>query len=158
MQRRRNHFSPTAPVLMSAIAMLLLLAACGGEVAPATPTPGSAGGTAQDKASLVAALQKSGLTVTEQGSVEQPFFSLKGVSLKADNEYIQVFEYADEAAAQKDASKIASDASIEGFRIDWLGPPHFYRVGRMIVIYPGTDQKVLAALESALGKPFAAAP
>jgi hypothetical protein len=147
----------TVFAVISAISMLLLLAACGGETAPATPTPGSgSSGLAQDKASLIASLEKSGLTVTEEGSVEQPFLSVTGTSLKVDSEYIQVFEYPDEAAAQKDAAKIAPDGSIEGYRIDWLGPPHFYRVGSMIVIYPGTDQKVLTALETALGKPFAA--
>lgn len=143
--------------LLSAFTLLFLLAACGGEPA-ATTTAGSGSGLAQDKASLIAALQKSGLTVAEEGNVEQPFLSLRGVSLKAGSEFIQVFEYPDEAAAQQDVSKISADGSIRGYRIDWLGPPHFYRVGRMVAIYPGTDQATLTALESALGKPFAAVP
>lgn len=154
MSTDRVRYRSLLLALVSAFCMLLL-AACGGEPAASTPTPGSGAGMAQDKATLVAALQKSGLTVTEEGSVDQPFLSLRGVSLKAGSEFLQVFEYPDEAAAQKDVAKIAADGSIQGYRIDWLGPPHFYRVGRMVVIYPGTDQAVLTALESALGKPFA---
>jgi hypothetical protein len=176
--RYRSRPLTAALLLALALALALLLAACNGETPPPTattgqgtpPTPtaqgtsstataGQAGsGLAQSKAALTTALQNAGFTVTADGSLQQPFLSVTGESLKVGTEFVQAFEYATETEAQQDALKIAPDATISGYRIDWIGPPHFYRSGPLLVIYPGMDRQVLAALESALGKPFAEAP
>ena len=40
-------------------------------------------------------------------------------------------------------------------RISWIAPPHFFRKERVIVLYLGTDAKVLAVLTELLGAQFA---
>ena len=84
--------------------------------------------------------------------------SVTGEAFQAGNEAIQVFEYADQGAAEKDSAKIHPDGTIDGTNVGWMAQPHFYRAGRIIAIYIGTDQKVLAALDSTIGPPFATGP
>ncbi len=121
---------------------------------PASP-PTSHGGPVVDQPSLIDALRQAGHTVNPVGTIQQPFLSAPGNTVQVNNETIQVFEYESEAAASADAAKIPPDANIPGMMINWVAQPHFYRSGRIIVIYPGTDPTVLAALETALGEPFA---
>jgi hypothetical protein len=138
---------------------MLLVVACAMPGAPATPaptsSPGGAGALAQDKAGLLTALGNAGVTVSSTGQVEQPFLSVPGEAFSAGGGTLQVFEYPDEAAARRDADKIKPDGTIEGYSIGWVDRPHFYRAGRMLVVFLGTDPTVLSALEAALGKPFA---
>jgi hypothetical protein len=113
---------------------------------------------AHDKTSLLAALRGMGLTVSSAGMVRQPFLAPVGQGFAINHvarDTIQVFEYADSAAATRDTAKIRPDGSIPGLVIDWIGQPHFYRMGRLVVIYPGTTARVLAALRAVVGKPFA---
>ncbi len=37
----------------------------------------------------------------------------------------------------------------------WVAPPHFFQEGRVLVLYAGADQTVLAALTELLGPQFA---
>jgi hypothetical protein len=155
-------------LVLMAMALLATLGACGqpttGAPTPTPPTlptptsqsgPAQPGAQAQDKASLLDALRQGGMSVEAAGSLQQPFLSVPGESVKVNNADIQVFEYPDEAAVEGDASKITPDGHIRGASIGWMAQPHFYRSGRLLVIYLWTDPAMLAALESALGKPFA---
>ncbi|HUS14978.1 MAG TPA: hypothetical protein VM536_08155 [Chloroflexia bacterium] len=125
---------------------------------PATPgslppgTPGSLPATA-GQAELVAALQAAGLTLAPGGPVQQPFLAVPGAAFNRGD--VQVFEYADAAAAGADAAKIQADGSIPGVMVDWMAQPHFYRTGRLVVIYLGADPAALKALDSLLGPAFA---
>jgi hypothetical protein len=130
--------------------------------APTAPTATTAGGTAgtggiDTAQSLVDALAKAGITVSSTGPIQQPFFSVKGESYTAGTGYLQIFEYADQAAAGADAAKVKPDGTIEGYSVDWVASPHFYKMGRLIVIYLGDDTADLAALQGVLGDPFATA-
>ena len=143
-----------------AITCILSLAACdaGGTVPQPTATTGTGGtggGSGPDKASVVAALEKEGLTMDADGKVEQPFLSVPGEGYRFPESSFQLYEYPDEAAAQQDAAKIQPNGEIPGVRVEWLAPPRFYRTGRVLIIYVGTDQKVISALEAVAGKPFA---
>jgi hypothetical protein len=70
--------------------------------------------------------------------------------------HLNVFEYPTIAAAESDAARVSPDGSFVGNAvISWIGPPHFYKSGRLIVIYAGTDDAVLRPLEAVLGSPFA---
>jgi hypothetical protein len=117
--------------------------------------------SACDKTSLLAALRGMGFTVSSAGVVRQPFLAPVGEGFAINHvarDTIQVFEYPDAAAATRDTAKIRPDGSIPGLAIDWIDQPHFYRAGRVVVIYPGTTAKVLAALQAVVGKPFAVGP
>ena len=180
MLQARNPFVGRKAAILVALGSLFLISACGGatptpdtgatslpaagttpETAPkATPatTPGTTAGTVTDKAGLISALQSAGITVTSAGKVQQPFLSVPGEAFQAGSEVIQVFEYPGESAASADASKIKPDGTIAGSSVGWMAQPHFYHAGRLIVIYVGTDQRVLAALDSAMGPAFATGP
>lgn len=111
---------------------------------------------AKDFRSLVSSLRKSGLTVRRAGRVSQPFFSVKGRALTAGGEPVQVFEYASAKAAEREAGRVEPSGSGVGTsKASWMGPPHFYKGGRLIVLYVGSDGGVIKALEGALGPQFA---
>jgi hypothetical protein len=39
--------------------------------------------------------------------------------------------------------------------MSWMATPHFYKTGRILVLYVGDDQKVIDVLTGALGPQFA---
>lgn len=121
-----------------------------------TPTGEPRGGAVEDYDSLVEALTGAGATVEEAGEVEQPFFDVSGRIIKVNDADVQVFEFEDEAAAQAAADLVGSDGIVfDTIIVDWIATPHFYRSGRIIVLYVGEDAGVQQLLEAALGAPFA---
>jgi hypothetical protein len=132
----------------------------------ATPegSPGAAsdGGLIADQASFSDALQAQGLAVTEVGPLQQPFLQpqsgailqISGGDLSATAE-VQVYEYADAGAAQADSSQIGPDGNPRTAIIEWIAPPHFFRTGRIVVLYVGSDPAVLDVLSQLLGPQFA---
>lgn len=115
----------------------------------------SSGGVT-DYASLVDSLRAAGLRVEPAGEVDQPFFSVSGLVFSVPGGDVQVFEYDSNEAAQADAGQIAPDGNPIGpTMITWIAPPHFYRAGRLLVLYLGSDSQVMAALEATLGPQFA---
>ena len=110
----------------------------------------------QDQASLINALKAAGATVETGESITQEFFTPKGHTLKVNGSDLQVFEYASAEAMTKEASQVAPDGgSIGTSMVDWIDTPHFYKVGRIIVLYVGNDQKVLDLLNKVVGLQFA---
>lgn len=109
-----------------------------------------------DYSALVASLRAAGTSVKPGAKVEQPFFSVIGRSLQVDGEDVQVFEYPDAAAADAQAAQVSpTGTGIGTTRIHWIGPPHFYKKGRLLVLYIGDNDIVLSALETVLGPQFA---
>ena len=124
---------------------------------------GSVEGRLDHQPSFVDRLRSRGLTVEVDDYVRQPFLKVRGVvlrisggSLKEMTE-IQLFEYEDADAALSDAKRIGPEGSPEGTHIDWLGPPHFFRSGRIIVLYVGRDDAVVKLLTELLDPQFAGA-
>jgi hypothetical protein len=104
------------------------------------------------------ALESAGATVGREGEIDQPFFSVPGQVITINGESVQVFEYADTGQADAEADQVAPDGSSIGTTMtSWIGPPHFYRAGRLIVLYVGEDQSVIELLETFLGPQFAGA-
>ncbi len=57
---------------------------------------------------------------------------------------------------EADASKVSPDGgSVGTSMMSWIGPPHFLKKGRILVLYVGSDTKTLDALVSAMGPQFA---
>lgn len=143
-------------LLAGSLGLLLLVAACGGQ--PTSTPTASRGGPVIDYTSLVDNLRAAGLTVVEPlfGAIQQPFLSVTGKSLTVNGDDVQVFEYPDATSADADASHVSPDgSSVANIQIDWVGTPHFYQVGRLLVIYVGNNTAVVRALEAALGPQFA---
>lgn len=71
-------------------------------------------------------------------------------------EHVQVFEYPSAAAAEAQAALVSPNGrTIAAVKPHWLGPPHFFRSGKLIVLYVGNDEQVLRALQARLGPAFA---
>lgn len=128
------------------IAGLLL----GAADSPAANEPG------MDRARLIERLRGAGAPVERAGGAEQPFLSAKGVMIKVHGEDVQVFQYRNAAEADRQAAAVSPDGGTVGTtKVHWVGPPHFYKKGKLLVLYVGDDPKVLKALETVLGRQFA---
>ena len=133
---------------------LIVVLAVGLPVRSAAP-PGS-DQAVLDYAGLIKSLRAAGAPAERRGGVDQPFFSVDGKMLEVHGEDVQVFEYSDATAAEEEAALVSSSGSAVGTtKIHWVGPPHFFRKGRLIVLYVGDNCRVLKALEAVLGLQFA---
>ena len=149
-------------LFLSLIGLLFVVAvgcATGGEKSPG---PGqdqpkqSKSGTVSDYPSLIKSLRALGAGASAAGDVEQPFFFIKGEMIKVHSEDVQVFQYANAAAAEAEAAPISRDGMAVGTRkIFWVGAPHFFKKDKLLVLYVGDNAKVLKTLEALLGQQFA---
>ena len=143
---------------LSVVLLVFALAVSGCGSAPtasasnASPEPT----TVEDQAGLVAALEAAGATVEVGDSITQVFFSPEGNILKVNGADVQVFEYESVEAMENEASQVAPDGgSIGTSMVTWVDTPHFYKAGRIIVLYVGSDETILSLLEQMLGPQFA---
>jgi hypothetical protein len=152
---KRNLFS-----IVIVLVVVLLGLACSpqGTSAPeASATPNAVqGGAVEDQASLIDALRTGGAEVELGDTVEQAFFTVAGQILKVNGKDVQVFEYESPEKMEADAAQVASDGgSIGTSMVTWVEPPHFFKSGRVLVLYVGEDKAVIDLLKGALGEQFA---
>lgn len=138
---------------------VMLVAACSPQQqateVPATPVV-SHGGPVEDQVSLIDALRAAGAEVELGETVEQVFFSVTGQILKVNGADVQVFEYESPEAMEEDAAQVAPDGgSIGTSMVTWVATPHFYKAGRVLVLYVGDDAPILDLLKGVLGEQFA---
>ena len=132
----------------SVVLLLLMLACCNGNASPEA--------VVDDLDALIRELRNEGATVNIVGSVSQPFFSASGQVLRVNGEDVQVFEYENAAAAQGEGARVSPDGSSVGTTIiNWVSTPHFYKSGKVIVLYVGSSRELLSLLDSVLGPQFA---
>ena len=142
------------------LTVVLLSSACQpqGTQAPqasATPTASLDGGV-EDQTSLIEALRAGGAEVELGDAIEQTFFNVTGQIIKINNQDVQVFEYESAEKMEADANQVASDGgSIGTSMVTWIEPPHFFKSGRVLVLYVGQDQAMIDLLKGALGEQFA---
>ncbi len=79
---------------------------------------------------------------------------------------VETFEFASAEAADAAAEGVSATGSSIS-RVDsetgmgvassilWYGPPHFYKAGKLIVLYVGCDNDVIDALQETMGPQFA---
>lgn len=109
-----------------------------------------------DFTKLIARLRMQGAKVERDEGVSQPFFSVKARVLLVNSEGVQVFEFRTAASARAEARKVSPTGTTIGMsKPSWMGPPHFYLSGKLIVLYVGDDAQVKSLLESVLGPQFA---
>ena len=141
-----NHRNFLFPILLAALA----LSACGKNV----NTSGRA--RIEDRTSLTQALKDAGASVEPADAVQQEFFGPEGRILHVNGADLQVFEYPSAEAMEQDAAKVAPDGgSIGTTMVSWMDAPHFYKSGRVLALYVGSDQAVLDLLQRVLGAQFA---
>ncbi|HUF37167.1 MAG TPA: hypothetical protein VMN57_01480 [Anaerolineales bacterium] len=113
-------------------------------------------GAPEDFTGLVEALRTAGATVETGEPVEQPFLSKAGQIVRIDGADLQVFEYGSAEALEADAATISPDGgSTDTTMITWMATPHFFKSGRLLVLYVGDDAATLGLLETVLGEQFA---
>jgi hypothetical protein len=138
------------------IIVLVFASAISGCGTSATPSPSSEPLTVQDQASLLIVLQAAGATVETGDSITQEFFTPEGHAVKVNGAELQVFEYENAEAMEKEASQVAPDGgSIGTSMVTWIDTPHFYKAGRIIALYLGSDQTILGLLNKVMGTQFA---
>jgi len=138
--------------LFTLLLVPLLLAACGSQRSPVV----SHGGPVRDYVSLVDSLRADGATIDPTGTVSQPFFTPQGQLITVNGQDVQVFDFASTADADAVADTVSADGSSVGTTMMmWVATPHFYKAGKLIVLYVGDDSYVLSILEEVLGPQFA---
>lgn len=125
----------------------LILTACGGQ-----PASAQGYGTAE----FLEELREKGAEAQSGESVEQPFFSVIGTTINLNGESVQVFEYDSAETMESDAVLVDADGSSIGTSmVSWMATPHFYKKGRILVLYVGDNAETQGLLESVLGTQFA---
>lgn len=120
------------------------------------PAVSAHGGPVEGYVSLVDALRAAGAEVEPGEAVEQPFFSVTGQLIKVNAADVQVFEYETSEALEAEAALVAPDGgSVGTSMMMWMATPHFFKAGRVLVLYIGDDTAVLEILQSVLGEQFA---
>lgn len=151
-----NKISSTISLLIIAISLMACAPQPQAIEIPATPSPVVQGDPTEGQASLMNDLQNAGVDMELGDSVEQVFFSVKGRILKVNGMDVQVFEYESAEAMEADAVQVSADGgSVGTSMVSWMATPHFFKSGRVLVLYVGDDATVLEALKSELGEQFA---
>jgi hypothetical protein len=123
---------------------------------PATEPAATESSKVEDHHSFLAALEAAGATIETGEPISQAFFTPEGSIIKVNGMDVQVFEYESAEAMENEASQVAPDGgSIGTTMVTWMDTPHFYKAGRIIVLYVGSDETVLELLENVLGPQFA---
>lgn len=122
------------------------------------PEKPASNGQVADYASFVDNLRASDAIVEPAGELSVSFFSAKGYAMQVNDEDVQVYEYNDESKANEEAKQVSADGTSVGTSsISWIGPPHFYKKGKIIVTYAGSNKEIIQLLEKLLGQQFAGA-
>ena len=135
-------------------------------VVPAGLSPRSAPNVTlpQDRAAVVAALRDRELALCFTRSLSGSYFGVPQHVYVTPGGYLALFEFSGEAAARDAGARISPDGhNIElrsgGFvHVDWIDAPHWYRAGRVLLLYLGSHELSLQALRRVLGPQFAGAP
>lgn len=149
-----NKFLATIGILI--FSLITLLTGCGDN----NPLTSNIEEATIDFTSLVNSLTALGLNVDIGDEIKQPFFSVTSKVVTVAGEQIQVLEYTTASDADMEAEKISSDGTTidnDGIStsILWTSKPHFYKKGKIIVIYIGENNTVINALTDILGSQFA---
>lgn len=141
-------------VFLSVLTLVFLISNCSQGASSVSPTQPS---VVLDQAGLLAAIKAAGATPEIGGAITQDFFRVEGKLINlSDAEGFQVFEYKTAKEMEADASKVAPDGgSVGTSMMNWMMPPHFFKSGRIIVLYIGNNETTLDLLEKIMGKQFA---
>ena len=89
------------------------------------------------------------------GLYAQPFFLPQGQVLTVNGEDVQAFEFASAEEADTVAETVSADGSSIGTSmVGSVVPVHFYKAGKLVIVYVGSDSDVINALQEAMGSQF----
>ena len=127
---------------------------------PPTTSVGHSPNPAYDLSALLNDLTARGgkVRVLNEGTHGSAVLNAPEVTICLDREPLRVFEYTSErnrSAASAGIDPTGSTIRGAGGKIsmvEWVGPPHFYARGRIIVLYLGASTKPTTQLAKILGK------
>ena len=138
-------------------------------VLAATPTPASTPSGTYDYQSLLDDLVRVVASVEQLG--HQPPYDLafsvgaRSVAVNRDMIPLRIFEFPDDSAADTEAGYVSSNGDnitvpLGGNRYrtahyEWMAPTHYFKKGRVIVLYVGHDASLVHLLRGGLGPEFA---
>lgn len=133
---------------------VFFLAACGTEAGLKTETLPSPP-MVETASDLIATLEMAGVNATATADPSAPYFGVAGTVYLVGAEPVQVFEFESQAARRAVSETIASDGlSVAGRPVVWPDRPNIWAMGRLIVVYPGTDGGTILLLGGLLGDPL----
>ena len=146
-------YTPVLKFVTITLAAIWLLSACGDGEARDEPIP------APDYQKILSRLQAWDLKLAEIGEIRTRCYSVNPRVLLVGGGTLEIYEYRDQSSAAVAIAQIspgyfAAQIAAAGLTEE-ASSPHFYRGDRLLVIYTGTDARVVEALDSALGPEFA---
>ena len=84
-------------------------------------------------------------------------FSAKKTTISAGDEIITVYSYDTKSLMEQVANEIDTDGSglCSSVRITWVSLPHFYKKGKIMVLYVGDNDKTISDLNNLFSYQFA---
>jgi len=166
--------------ILGVTVLMAVVAACGsgaeptslsdGVTTPTDSTPAttpivSHGGPVKDYVSLVDNLRAAGATVDPAGTGSGDYFPPQNQLLTVNGERVSTFEFDSAEAADATADGVSAggssivttmpDGTGTATMVTWVAPPHFYKAGKLIVLYVGCDSDVINLLQETIGPQFA---
>ena len=132
---------------------VMLIVGCGGREASGDLIP------EPDYQKVLKRLQDWDLKLAEIGEVRMPCYSVNPRVLFVGGGTLEAYEYQDQSSAAVAIGRImpgyyAAQVAATGLEEE-TSSPHFYKGDRLLVIYKGTEARVVEALNGALGPEFA---
>jgi hypothetical protein len=108
---------------------------------------------------LVSEVKSKGYEV-EVVNAPRDFLSGTRKRILTHNETIDVYLYRTHFTMERDAKGITLDGFgydglLKKVRVSWVGKPHFYKKGNLIVQYIGSNDEIISDLKDIFGEQFA---
>jgi hypothetical protein len=106
-------------------------------------------------------LAAAGFSVREGDRTGSELFSVPGQTVFIDGVRVSTYEYPSAATLDEERSGISRDGYSVPMEtggvamVEWVAPPHFYAGGKLLVLYVGSRQRLIEALDLLLGSQFA---
>ena len=111
---------------------------------------------------LVNALRAQGRAVSvgsENSPARNDYFNVSSRDVHVNEALLKAFEYHTSDRADADAALIRPDGQPNPrVQVGWISAPHFYKQGRLIVLYVGCSGDVVETLSELMGPAIATGP
>jgi hypothetical protein len=106
---------------------------------------------------LANSLRAKGFRVSLGAKTREAYFTVSSREVVLDEPgLMKAFEYSSATRADEDAAVVTPEGQPTPLvMFGWIDVPHFYKSGRLIVLFIGCNGHTLEALENLLGRPFA---
>ncbi len=96
-------------------------------------------------------------------NVKKDFLPTTRKRMVLGEEAIDIYLYSNNKKMEKDSENIDSGGCqytstgifSKNFNVSWVSEPHFYKKGKIIVLYVGTNEKIISDLKDIFGEEFA---